>query len=110
MFFLNYCGENDFKLFLDQNKQVNLRDKIVLCKYGHVFRGNKIGIAEKYGAKSVLLYDDPYRCAPYNQTMNSSERIFPRGEFMPELGTQRGTVYVREGDPLTPCYPSIGKF
>lgn len=73
-----------------------------------MFRGNKISIAEKYGAKAVLLYDDPYRCAPNTKAVNSSERIFPRGEFMPKNGTQRGTVYVHEGDPLTPSYPSIG--
>jgi len=71
-----------------------------------VFRGNKIHTAEKYGVKAVLLYDDPYRSAP----LNSSSEIYPNGELMPEYGTQRGTVYVHEGDPLTPNYPSIGKY
>lgn len=77
-----------------------------MCKYGQVFRGNKVKTAEKYGVKAVLLYDDPYRSAP----LNKSDKIYPNGEYMPEYGTQRGTIYVNEGDPLTPSYPSIGSY
>jgi len=75
-----------------------------MCKYGQVFRGNKIRTAEMYGVKAVLLYDDPYRSAP----LYAPSRIYPDGELMPENGTQRGTIFVHEGDPLTPNYPSTG--
>ena len=61
--------------------------------------------AEKYAAEAVLLYDDPYRGAPHE---SNSTDIFPNGELMPEFGTQRGTIYIHEGDPQTPSYPSIG--
>ena len=59
-------------------------------------------IAEKFGASAVILFDDPKRCAP------KSGRIYPNGEFMPETGTQRGTLFTGTGDPQTPLYPSLG--
>ncbi len=63
----------------------------------------KVNIAQKFGASAVLLYDDPQRSAP------NSDDIYPRGEFLPELGTQRGTLWIGSGDPDTPLYPSLGK-
>jgi hypothetical protein len=50
------------------------------------------------------LFDDPYRNAP-NGTSNM---LYPNGQFLPSDGTQRGTIYTKEGDPLTPIYPSTG--
>ena len=89
-------------------EKTSLNDCICLCKYGRVFRGNKVHTAEKYGAKAVLLYDDPFRGAPSINNM-TNPNIYPNGECMPKFGTQRGTINIHEGDPLTPSYPSIGK-
>ena len=62
-----------------------------MCRYGFIFRGNKIRNAQMFGAKAVLLYDDPL-----NGT-TKYEKMYPHGVFMPEDGTQRGTVYMKEG-------------
>ena len=84
---------------------INVTGKIVLCKYGMIFRGNKVKIAELHGAKGVLLFDDPSRSAP----RNASHKIYPYGDFLPKDGVQRGSLNSKEGDPLTPVYPSISK-
>lgn len=66
---------------------IDITDKIVICKYGRVFRGNKVGMAQNYGAKGVLIYDDPINSVPNNQY----DYIYPNGEFLPGQGTQRGS-------------------
>ena len=87
---------------------IDIKDKIVICKYGRVFRGNKVdiyiysflankihninivykvGMAQNYGAKGVLIYDDPINSVPNNQY----DYIYPNGEFLPGEGTQRGS-------------------
>ena len=50
----------------------------------------------------MLLFDDPIRSAPVKSL------VYPNGEFLPENGTQRGTLFMGEGDPTTPIYPSTG--
>lgn len=45
------------------------------------------------------------RCVPEN----AKEFIYPNGQYLPKEGVQRGTLYVKNGDPLTPEYPSIRK-
>ena len=89
----------DFEVYL-KNK-INITNTIVLCRYGVIFRGNKIKNAQFYGAKAVLLYDDP----PTEAT--TDDKVYPNGIFLPKNGTQRGTVFFKEGDPQTPIYPSI---
>jgi hypothetical protein len=70
------------------------------------FNNNKkIKMAEKFGAKGVLLFDDPMRSAP----QNSTDKKYPNGPLLPDDGTQRGSVYVNDGDPLTPLYPARGR-
>jgi hypothetical protein len=62
-----------------------------MCRYGFLFRGNKIRNAQMYGAKAVLLFDDPL-----NGT-NTPDKTYPNDVFMPKEGTQRGTVFMKEG-------------
>lgn len=100
MYYANFCMEQDFKLLFDEG--YNVTDKLVICRYGKIFRGNKVSIAQDYGVKGLILYDDPLRAAP----SIASGLIYPIGEFLPDQGTQRGTVMVTDGDPLTPFYPS----
>lgn len=66
------------------------------------FLTKKIKIAEKFGVKGVLLFDDPQRSAP----AKSTDKKYPDGWLLPGDGTQRGTVFIKDGDPLTPMYPS----
>lgn len=49
--------------------------------------------AEQYGAKGVLIYDDPLSCAP----MIAKDRIYPNGDFLPPEGTQRGSIFTGNG-------------
>ena len=44
-------------------------------------------MAQNYGAKGVLIYDDPINSVPNNQY----DYIYPNGEFLPGEGTQRGS-------------------
>ena len=116
--------EQDFEHLLKLG--YNVTSHIVMCKYGKIFRGNKVGdnlrkkvsylkilflpcffctkiqFAEIYGAKGVLLFDDR------SATSIVSEYIYPRGEFLPRDGVQRGTVMLLDGDPHTFNYPSNG--
>lgn len=61
--------------------------------------------AQEFGAVGAILYNDPADYAPFginpNQTYNQTW-------FMPPSGTQRGSAYTSDGDPLTPFYPSTG--
>lgn len=99
IYYVNYCTQSDFLFFV--KLKIDFKNKPVICRYGFGFRGDKVNIAQKYGASAVLLYDDPLRSAP------NSDEIYPRGEFLPELGTQRGTLWIGSGDPDTPLYPSL---
>lgn len=45
-------------------------------------------MAENYGAKAVIIYDDPVNSVPNNQ----NDYIYPYGEFLPGGGTQRGST------------------
>ena len=60
-------------------------------------------MAEKRGAIGIILFSDP---ADY--TSGDIDRVYPHDWWLPPSGTQRGTVYIGSGDPLTPGYPSIG--
>jgi hypothetical protein len=59
-----------------------------------------------YGAKGVILYDDPKRVAP----SIAFDKIYPNGEFLPSQGTQRGSLYIKNGDIYTPSFPANGSF
>lgn len=88
LFYVNYCMEEDFEHFKKATGQ-SVNGAIVICRYGKIFRGNKVEIAEINGASGVLLFDDPFRSAP----TTASEFVFPNGEFLPGDGTQRGTLF-----------------
>ncbi len=98
LFYVNYCRDADFEELIKNN--LNVTGKIVLCQYGKIFRGNKVLFAEMYGAKGCIIFDDPKRSA------GDGNFIYPDGEFLPETGTQRGSLFTKRGDPLTPDYPS----
>lgn len=33
--------------------------------------------------------------------------VYPNSIFLPETGIQRGTIYLGDGDPETPLWPSL---
>lgn len=86
-----------------KKKGINITDAIIICRYGKIYRGNKVKLATQYGAKGVLIYEDPIRGAPFGQ------KVYPDGEFLPGDGMQRGSLFTGDGDPLTPFYPSTSR-
>jgi N-acetylated-alpha-linked acidic dipeptidase len=56
--YANYGRPEDFKKLEDM--KVDVRNKIVIVRYGDNFRGVKSFIAEEHGAAGVLIYSDPW--------------------------------------------------
>jgi N-acetylated-alpha-linked acidic dipeptidase len=95
--YANYCRPQDFDLLAAQH--IDLKGKIVVCRYGANFRGVKIYAAEQRGAAGVLIYSDPQDDGYYKGD------AYPNGPWRPETGVQRGSVqylFKYPGDPETP--------
>lgn len=73
--------------------------------YNSVFK-KKARQAEIRGAKGIILYSDPEEYADDSENTD----VYPHDWFLPESGTQRGSIYIGIGDPLTPGYPATGHF
>jgi len=95
--YANYGNLADFKYLADHG--ISVKDKIVLVRYGGNFRGVKVYIAQKFGAKGVLIFSDP---ADDGYTKGD---MYPAGPMRPESAVQRGSVQflpIYPGDPETP--------
>ncbi|XP_003468650.1 glutamate carboxypeptidase 2 isoform X2 [Cavia porcellus] len=99
--YVNYARIEDF-FKLEQDMKINCSGKIVIARYGKIFRGNKVKNAQLAGAKGVILYSDP---ADYFAPGVAS---YPDGWNLPGGGVQRGNILNLNGagDPLTPGYPA----
>ncbi|XP_057612271.1 glutamate carboxypeptidase 2 isoform X2 [Chionomys nivalis] len=99
--YVNYARTEDF-FKLERDMKINCSGKIVIARYGKVFRGNKVKNAQLAGAKGVILYSDP---ADY---VVPGVKSYPDGWNLPGGGVQRGNVLNLNGagDPLTPGYPA----
>lgn len=99
--YANYGDVDDLKKLAELG--IEVRGRIVLVRYGKIFRGLKVRNAERAGAAGVVIYSDPLddgydRADPY-----------PRGQARPEDAIQRGSVqFLSEGpgDPTTPGWAS----
>ncbi|KAF6762612.1 vacuolar protein sorting-associated protein 70 [Ephemerocybe angulata] len=111
--YANYGTQEDYAELI--GKGVNLTDKIVLARYGGIFRGLKVRRltltqikgAEELGAAGVLIYSDP-RDDGYVTEDNGYE-TYPQGPARNPSSVQRGSVQylsLYPGDPTTPGYPS----
>mmetsp|Transcript_11626 Transcript_11626/g.16130 ORF Transcript_11626/g.16130 Transcript_11626/m.16130 type:complete len:730 (+) Transcript_11626:87-2276(+) len=93
--FVNYGSSEDYDALV-ANK-VNVTGKIVIARYGKLFRGCKVMLAEMHGAVGVILYSDPNSDGiGYNRT------AYPEGPWRPYESVQRGSVqYLSKcpGDP-----------
>ncbi|KAM3728739.1 Glutamate carboxypeptidase [Dirofilaria immitis] len=98
--YVNYGTTDDYKR-LDKYG-ISLKGKIVLCRYGAIFRGDKVQLAVKHGAIGMILYSDPF---DYTNGRNNL-KVFPNEIWLPESGAQRGTLLKTDGDPETPLLPS----
>jgi len=82
---------------------IDAKEKIVIARYGKVWRGTKAKIAAQQGALGCIIYSDP-RDDGYFQG-----DVYPLGPFRPAHGVQRGSVMdmsVHAGDPLSPGWAS----
>uniref|UniRef100_A0AAZ3PHV4 Glutamate carboxypeptidase 2 n=1 Tax=Oncorhynchus tshawytscha TaxID=74940 RepID=A0AAZ3PHV4_ONCTS len=99
--YVNYGRTEDF-FQLEREMGINVTGKIVIVRYGNVFRGNKVKNAMLHGARGIIMFSDPADyCAP---------GPYPDGWNLPGGGAQRGNVLNLNGagDPLTPGYPAKG--
>ena len=102
--YANYGTREDY----DHLEQlgVSVDGRVVLARYGRVFRGLKVWEAEKRGAAGVVLYSDPAD----DGYMQGDP--YPEGPMRPPSAIQRGSVQflsLQPGDPSTPGYASVGR-
>ncbi|MFO0953694.1 MAG: M28 family peptidase [Isosphaeraceae bacterium] len=99
--YANYGQPEDFAAL--EKMGIEVKDKIVLVRYGAIFRGLKVRNAQKRGARGVLIYSDPA------DDGYARGDIYPSGPFRPGSALQRGSVQflsLGPGDPSTPNGPS----
>ncbi|KAJ3590311.1 hypothetical protein NHX12_008264 [Muraenolepis orangiensis] len=99
--YVNYGRTEDF-FQMERQMGINVTGKIVMVRYGKIFRGNKVKNAMLAGAKGIILFSDP---ADYSAV---GVLPYPDGWNLPGGGAQRGNVLNLNGagDPLTPGYPA----
>ncbi|XP_058490276.1 N-acetylated-alpha-linked acidic dipeptidase 2 isoform X2 [Solea solea] len=99
--YVNYGRTEDF-FQLQREMGINVTGKIVIVRYGRIFRGNKVKNAMLAGAKGIIMFSDP---ADY---WAAGVQPYPDGWNLPGGGAQRGNVLNLNGagDPLTPGYPA----
>ena len=99
--YVNYGRAEDY----DQLEKlgVSVKDKIVLARYFHGYRGGKSLEAERRGVAGIIVYSDPAEDgAPRGP-------VYPQGPYGPPGHFQRGAVvydFQVPGDPLTPGWAS----
>ena len=99
--YANYGRVRDFKQLAARH--IDVRGKIVICRYGGNFRGVKVYLAEQRGAAGVLIYSDPQDDGYYKGD------VWPAGPWRPDTAVQRGSVqylFKYPGDPETPGFAS----
>ncbi|XP_017286527.1 N-acetylated-alpha-linked acidic dipeptidase 2 isoform X1 [Kryptolebias marmoratus] len=99
--YVNYGRTEDF-FQLEREMGINVTGRIVIVRYGKIFRGNKVKNAILAGAKGIIMFSDP---ADY---WAAGVQPYPDGWNLPGRGAQRGNVLNLNGagDPLTPGYPA----
>lgn len=99
--YVNYGTVDDYAELA--RRGISVRGKIVLARYGKVFRGVKTNLAAEHGAKAAILYSDPA------DDGNKRGAVYPKGPWRAPSGIQRGSVqelWRYGGDPLTPGRPA----
>ncbi len=95
--YANYGTQADYNEL--ERRTIDVRGKIVIVRYGNIFRGVKAKIAFERGAVGCIIYSDPRDDGYF------AGEVYPNGAFRPEDGAQRGSVAdlpLYPGDPLTP--------
>lgn len=104
--YVNYGTKEDFDLLKDIG--VSVKGKIVIVRYGAIFRGLKVKFAQEAGAVGVLIYSDP---GDDEFQEANGDKPYPLGPARNPSSLQRGSVQflsIGPGDPTTPGRPSQG--
>jgi N-acetylated-alpha-linked acidic dipeptidase len=99
--YANYGTREDFERL--DTAGVSAEGRIVIVRYGKVFRGLKVKEAQDRGARGVLIYSDP------QDDGYVKGDVYPDGPMRPASAVQRGSVQFLSqgpGDPSTPGYAS----
>ncbi|XP_070560931.1 putative N-acetylated-alpha-linked acidic dipeptidase [Ptychodera flava] len=105
--YVNYGRKEDFeKLKTIVGDDDAAKDKIVILRYGKIHKGNMVKNAKDAGAIAVVLFPDS---KDYASDGTEPEKVYPNTWWLPGNGTERSTVYLGNGDPLTPGLPSIAE-
>ncbi|HKS80491.1 MAG TPA: M28 family metallopeptidase [Candidatus Acidoferrales bacterium] len=99
--YVNYGAPEDYRTL--DSLGISVEGKIVLARYGRIYRGIKTRLAEQHKALGLILYSDP---ADDGFAMGD---VYPNGAWRPMSGIQRGSVLYTQiypGDPLTPVVSS----
>jgi N-acetylated-alpha-linked acidic dipeptidase len=102
--YVNYGTYQDYEDLINAN--ISVKGKIVLARYGGVFRGLKIKRAQDLGAVGAVLFTDPGDDGP----ATSDQEAYPNGPGRNPSSVQRGSAQFLSfapGDPTTPGYPSL---
>ncbi|XP_035676609.1 N-acetylated-alpha-linked acidic dipeptidase 2-like [Branchiostoma floridae] len=101
--YVNYARVEDYERLRDQ-LGIDVTGKVVIARYGKIFRGEKAKYSQEFGAAGLILYTDP------EDTVGSGGEadMYPRGWYLPGSGVQRGNILnsAGAGEPLTPGYPA----
>ena len=119
--YVNYARVEDIERLRELG--VSLEGKIAISRYGKIFRGNKLKHCQDAGAigndiktdlkrrpltlscvSGVILYSDPEEVA---NTGTDPDLLYPNSFFLPPSGIQRGSVFLGDGDPLSPSWSSV---
>lgn len=103
--YVNFGTYQDYEDLRDRN--ISLKGKIALVKYGRNFRGLKVKRAQELGMVGVVMYSDPQEDGEI--TEQNGYKTYPDGPARNPSSVQRGSTQFLSslpGDPTTPGYPS----
>jgi N-acetylated-alpha-linked acidic dipeptidase len=95
--YVNYGMPDDYRELARRN--VSVKGRIVIARYGGGWRGLKPKLAYEHGAIGCIIYSDPRDDGYF------AADTYPAGAGRPAAGLQRGSVAdmpIYSGDPLTP--------
>jgi len=100
--YANYGSPEDFERL--KRLKIDVKDKVILVRYGENFRGVKAFVAQEHGAAGLLIYSDPA-----DDGWRRGDK-YPKGPWRPDSGVQRGSIgymFQFPGDPTTPGVASV---
>ena len=99
--YVNYGTPEDYEQLAKLG--VDVKDRIVIARYGRSWRGIKPKVAAEHGAVGCIIYSDPRDDGFFQGD------VYGQGAWRPAQGVQRGSVMdmpLYPGDPLTPGWAS----